>query len=355
MISNLADKLACYMSEATAIKTGRLGLDNAAKNRKYFSKTVDDLSVIEHLEPKGAAIVVVGGPSLHRKNPVAKILASGFSGDIIVADGSLGHCLRKGLIPHFVITLDPGAFGRSHRMVRLFGDTKMDKGLEDDYFLRQDLDPGHHQDQIRYNRETIELVNRYGPKIKLIISTSVDISVTERCVESGMELYWWNPIYEDYDKSESLSRELFENNHIPCMLTGGNVGTAAWIFAHAILKRKHVALVGMDLSYAPGTPLLNTQYYRDLVALFGDRTPEAFTQVYNPYLNETWYTDPAYLWYRNIFLDLAKDAGCITYNCTEGGILFDELVHFVPLTEFLSKFSQRNNQELVGSRVGERE
>jgi len=341
-MSNLAEKLACYMSEATVIKTGRLGLDNADKNRKYFDKTIDDLPDINHLEPEGAAIVIVGGPSLHRKNSVAKILASGFTGDIVVADGSFGHCLRKGLIPDFVITLDPGALDRSYRMVRLFGDTKMDKGLEDDYFLRQDLDPGHHQDQIRYNRETIELVNRYGSKIKLIISTSADISVTERCVESGMELYWWNPIYDDYDKPESLSRELFESNHIPCMLTGGNVGTAAWIFTHAILKRKHVALIGMDFGYAPGTPFLNTQYYRELVALFGDRAPEAYTQVHNPYLNETWYTDPAYYWYRQIFLDLAKDANCITYNCTEGGILFDEPVRFITLTEFLTERKEKH-------------
>src|SRR3989344_4665836 len=82
---------------------------------KNFGKTIDDLPDINHLEPEGAAIVIVGGPSLHRKNSVAKILASGFTGDIVVADGSFGHCLRKGLIPDFVITLDPGALGRSYR------------------------------------------------------------------------------------------------------------------------------------------------------------------------------------------------------------------------------------------------
>lgn len=332
---NLAEQLSCHMNEATAARTGRIGLDNAGKNRKYFGKTIDDLPDVNRSESEGAAIVIVGGPSLHRKNPVVKILATGFTGDIIVADGSLGYCLRNGLVPKYVITVDPDYLG--YRVVRWFGDTKLETRPEDDYFSRQDMDPEHWKDQVRVNRELVGLVNRYGRDIKAIIATSAHPLVTERCVESGMELYWWNPIYDDYDKPNSISRELFESNYIPCMLTGGNVGTAAWIFAHAVLKRKHVALVGMDLGYAPGTPLFNTQYYRELVALFGDRAPEAYTQVFNPYLNETWYTDPAYYWYRKIFLDLAKDADCITYNCTEGGILFDEPVRFIPLAEFLTR------------------
>lgn len=333
---NLAEQLSRHMNEATAARTGRIGLDNAKKNKKYFGKTIDDLPDVNRSEPEGAAIVIVGGPSLHRKDPVVTILATGFTGDIIVADGSLGYCLRNGLVPKYVITVDPDYLG--YRLVRWFGDTQLETRPEDDYFSRQDMDPEHWKDQVRVNCELIDLVNRYGRDIKAIIATSAHPLVTERCVESGMELYWWNPIYDDYDKPNSISRELFESNHIPCMLTGGNVGTAAWIFAHAILKRKHVALVGMDLGYAPGTPLFNTQYYRELVALFGDRAPEAYTQVHNPYLNETWYTDPAYYWYRKIFLDLAKDADCITYNCTEGGILFGEPVRFIPLAEFLTEF-----------------
>ena len=47
------------------------------------------------------------------------------------------------------------------------------------------------------------------------------------------------------------------------------------------------------------------------------------------------YTDPAYLWYCQSFLELAKDADCETYNCTEGGILFGDNIKFVPLAEFL--------------------
>ena len=44
-------------------------------------------------------------------------------------------------------------------------------------------------------------------------------------------------------------------------------------------------------------------------------------------------------WYRQVFLELAKEADCITYNCTEGGTLFGDPIIFTPLAEFLSKFS----------------
>ena len=58
-----------------------------------------------------------------------------------------------------------------------------------------------------------------------MISTSAHPDVTKRCVESQMDLYWWNPIYDDYESPDSITRKLFEKNRIPCMTTGGNVGT----------------------------------------------------------------------------------------------------------------------------------
>lgn len=336
-MSSLGKILSGHMAKATALRSNGVGIDNAEKNKPFFGKTISDLPVSQK-ESGDAAVIIVGGPSLQRKRSVEKIAASGFTGDVISADGSIGRCLRSGLIPNYVVTLDPDYLG--HRIVRWFGDPDIEKRPADDYFRRQDIDPIHWEDEKRTNRELLDLVNRFGYRVKAIISTSAHPNVTKRCVESGMSLYWWNPIYDDYDDPDSVTRKLFESNGIPCMTTGGNVGTAAWIFAHAILRKKYVAIVGMDLSYAPGTPVANTQYYRELVELFGDRAPEAFTQIYNPHLNETWFTDPAYNWYREIFLDLAKEADCVTYNCTEGGILFGDSIQFIPLSEFLVKFSQ---------------
>ena len=337
-MSNICDKLSRHMAEATTFKSLDAALSNAEKNKSFYGKTILDLAEASHKELKREAIVIVGGPSLHRKNPVDKIMASGFQGDIITADGSLGYCLRNGLIPDYVVTVDPNPF--ANRIVRWFGDPDLESRPEDDYFRRQDLDPEHWKNEIRANSELIELVNKYGCRIKAVIATSAHPDVTKRCVDSGMALYWWNPLYDDYDQPGSITRRVFESNRIPCLTTGGNVGTSAWIIAHAILGRKNIALVGMDLGYPPGTPLLNTQYYYELVELLGkEKVAEAFVHTYNPHIKETWFADPAYNWYREVFLELAKEADCTTYNCTEGGLLFGENINFIPLAEFLSKFS----------------
>lgn len=248
----------------------------------------------------------------------------------------MGYCLRNGLTPHYVVTVD----GHPHRIVRWYGDPDLETRPADDYFSRQDLDPAFRVNQARVNRELIELVNASGPKMKAILSTSSPVSVTKRAQQAGMELYWWNPIYDDYDAPDSITKKLFDSNGIPCMVTGGNVGTCAWILAHAILRHKNVALVGMDLGYAPGTPLLNTQYYYELKELLGDRVAQGYIDVYNPHLKQTWFTDPTYYWYRQIFIDLAKSADCGTYNCTEGGTLFSDEIPFITLDEFLKKFGE---------------
>lgn len=323
--------IAKLIGEVTLSKSTKLGWGNAEKNRPFFGKTLADL---EGSRDGGAAIVIVGGPSLHRKNSVARIRDLGFKGDLIVADGSLGHCLRYGVVPQYVVTVD----AHPYRIVRWFGDTELETRPEDDYFTRQDLDPAHWQNERKCNQELIDLVNCHGPRIKAIIATSVDPCVTRRCVESGMDLYWWNPMYDDYEIADSLTGRLVKANGIPCMVTGGNVGTSAWIFAHAILKHRHIALVGMDLGYAPGTPLRNTQYFTEIQELFKDRVEEAYIPIHNPHLNETWFTDPTYYWYRKVFLDLAKEADCTTYNCTEGGTLFGDDVPFIPLEHFIREF-----------------
>ena len=124
------------------------------------------------------------------------------------------------------------------------------------------------------------------------------------------------------------------------MVTGGNSGTSAWVFSQAILKSKYIALLGMDLSYPPKTPIKRTQYYKELLEIFGKGVKESFIKIYNPYLKETWYTDPTYYWYRKGLLDLVNQAECITYNCTEGGILFGKKIKFAPLSHFLKRYGK---------------
>jgi hypothetical protein len=109
------------------------------------------------------------------------------------------------------------------------------------------------------------------------------------------------------------------------------------MMAAEVLGKRHVALTGMDFAYYPETPHRNTQYWREAVALVGEENLESiFIPIHNPHLGVTFYTDPAYYWYRECFLEMAADAECRTTNCTEGGILFGGAVAFAPLEEFLA-------------------
>lgn len=339
-MKTLAKELVGRMSDLTAIKSRDVALENTRLNLQYLQNTVADLARDPSARKGDSAIVIAAGPSLHRKDPVSKILRSGYDGDVICADGALPYCLRNGLVPDYVVTLDP----HPSRIVRWFGDPSLnDTALaKDDYFTRQDLDPRLGEDELARNQEMIELVNKLGSKMKAVIATCIAPIVAERCLEAGMSLYWWNPLYDDVEDPESVTRQAYRLNKAPCIATGGNCGSSAWAFAGSILKKKEVALVGMDLSYAPGTPLGKTQYYKEMVELFGDDTPDAFISVPNPYTEEMWFADPTYYWYRQELLEMVRYADCVTYNCTEGGIVFGDGINFQPLDDFLGRWPHEN-------------
>jgi hypothetical protein len=328
----LGRKIAQALEAATFERVASVGLANAEVNRPRITRSVLELAET----PLGAgntAIVVGAGPSLRRRRSLERLRASGFAGTVVAADGALGACLRAGVVPHVVVSVDP----HPERIVRWFGNPALTAAPADDYFRRQEMDTEHRDDELGANRALVELVDAYGPKIKVAAATSAAPAVVERCEQARMELYWWNPMYDDYDRPGSLSRRLWEMNGLPCLNGGGNVGTAAWVVTHAVLGRKRVGLIGMDFGYAPGTPPEKTQYYPELRALLGDRFADAYTHVPNPHVGETWFCDPAYLWFRDVLLEMAREADGETFNCTEGGILFGDGVAFVTLDEFLAR------------------
>ena len=335
-MTSLGRQLLNEIPQATFRKTVEVGLANAKDNLPYIKRTIAELDPGKTGTTTDTAMVISAGPSLHTKNPASILQEHQFNGPLIVADGALGYCLRNGLIPEYVVSVDP----HPTRIVRWFGDPALEEQNQDEYFLRQEMDPAMHRDGMEWNRRLIEMVNEHGPKMKAIIATSAPSSVRDRCIQAGMELYWWNPMYDDYDQPDSWSRRIYELTRVPCMVTGGNVGTSAWVFGAGVLKAKNMVLAGMDLGYPPDNPITNTQYYTELVDLFGDRVSEAFIKSYNPHLHETWYTDPTYYWYREGFLELARQAQCTTYNCTEGGVLFGEGIKFMKLEKFLKQHAK---------------
>jgi len=326
----LGRKIAQALEAATFERVAGVGLANAEANRSRIARSVLELAETP-LGSGDAAIVVGAGPSLYRRRSLERLRASRFAGTIVAADGALGACLRAGVAPHVVVSVDP----HPERIVRWFGDPTLTAPRGDDYFRRQEMDPTHHGDELAVNRALVELVDAHGPKLKVAAATSAAPAVVERCEQAGMDLYWWNPMYDDYDAPGSLSRRLWEMNGLPCLNGGGNVGTAAWVLTNAVLGKRRIGLIGIDLGYAPGTPYEKTQYYPELVDLLGDRFREAFIHTENPATGETWFSDPAYHWFRNVFLEMARGAECQTVNCSEGGLLFGDGITIATLDHFL--------------------
>jgi hypothetical protein len=284
------------------------------------------------------ALVIAAGPSLHKRDTAKVIkdgLRAGWKGTLIATESSISWCLRQGITPDLAVTLDP----HPTRITRWFGDPNLtEESLkQDDYFARQDQDPNFGKNQIRFNDELVALINEHGRKVKIAVSSSSSPAVVRRASESGMEVFWWNPMYDDYDRPDGLTRKVHAMNGLPCVNAGGNVGSACWVFAHAVLQKKRVGLVGLDFGYYADTAYENTQYYKELCALVGeDRLDEVYVKFTNPHMGVPFYTDPAYLWYRNSFLEMATESACETHNCTDGGILFGEGIRWTSLHDFLA-------------------
>ena len=309
-------------------------LSHAHANAPLQQRTLRDLPPPSPQKAK-SAIVISAGPSLSRRNSIQRIRDSGYTGVVIAVDASLAACLRNGLIPDYVLTLDP----HPTRIVRWFGDPDWDKhAANDDYFLRQDLDQEFRDNAARRNAETIGLVDRYGSQLTVLVASCSPPNAVQRLATAGCDMFWWNPLVDNPHEPESISRNLYDINRAPSMNTGGNVGTSAWVFAVSILKLPEVGLVGMDMGYYNDTPHEQTQLYYEYISHLGssDDIESCFHEVVYPTTGETHYTDPTYYWYARNFIELNKRSTAKTLNCTEGGALVDPTIECVSLDAFLA-------------------
>jgi hypothetical protein len=340
----LARKMLAEMNALTLARHGGMALDNAARNRPLIGRGMSLKALRGETVGEGdSAVVIAAGPSVKRRDPIRAIKEQGYRGALVVTESALAYCLRNGVVPDLAVSLDPHAT----RVVRWFGDPSLtaDKLRADDYFSRQDQDPAF-ADEMRANREILALLDRHGRDIRIALSTSASKAVVDRVLEAGMQVYWWNPMLDDPDAPSSITARLQRDNGLPAVNAGGNVGSAAWMMASAVLGKRHVALTGVDFSYYDGTPYLNTQYYREAVALVGEDALDAlYMRIRNPHLDQWFFTDPAYLWYRECLMEMIADADCRTCNCTEGGIVFGDGIEFIPLAEFLARHAPHSRAQ----------
>lgn len=310
---------------------------NATLNKGAIAqaKSIKALPPLEGPKSK-RAIIVSAGPSLHRYSLLDQLKTSDFDGSIICVDGSYIKCLKAGIVPDYMLCLDP----HPTRIIRWFGDPNFEENSKhDDFFNRQDLDVDFRNNSIRENEKNIEMVNEMAPQTKLLLATVAPENVVARSIEAGFDTYYWNPLVDDPNDEGSMTRMLHGINRLPCMNTGGTVGTAAWVFAKTRLKVPSLAVIGMDLGYHGDTPYEMTQLWHELnlqIEKYEGEIEDFFMPVSFPLNDKPYYTDPTYFWYRRNLLQLMEQAGGITYNCSEGGTLVGPHVECIPFADYLT-------------------
>ena len=198
----------------------------------------------------------------------------------------------------------------------------------DDYFERQDLDVAFRINAKEENETNIGLVNRY--KVPLIICSSAPSNVVKRTALH--ERYWFAPLVDDPEATDSITRKIVSATDLPALNTGGTVGTAAWVFAHSILKSLDIALVGVDYSYYEDLPLEQTQEWNMLKN--DPSVGDLFPFVDTPY--GRCRTSPTYFWYAQNFYSLLEAANATVTNCSGHGIIHGGNVKVVSLEAWLT-------------------
>lgn len=311
-------------------------VENSKRNKPFIAKSIKEIAAPQQKKAE-SAIIISAGPSLYKNNILARIKDSGYQGSIVAIDGSYVRCLKAGLTPDYVLTLDP----HPTRIVRWFGDPDFEDNLKgDDYFSRQDLDIAFRNNSNLENRRNIELVNQHGKGQKLVICSSAPENVVLRTRSVGFDAYWWAPLVDNPASPGSLTRAMVNETKLPAMNTGGTVGTAAWVFALTVLKIPRIAVVGMDLGYYKAdTGYQLTQTYGPLRDKVGEENlKDVFPEFTYPGTDEAFYTDPTYYWYRCNILDLIAASKSKLYNCTGGGTLFGDGVICLGIDEFCAGF-----------------
>jgi len=264
-------------------------------------KTIRDLVPLEAQENEnvvlGPGVVVGRGPSIYKHKHLNLLAKSNFKGAIVASDGSLIDCLKRGVIPTHVVSVD----GNNELIWKWYDDP---------------------------------LVDKYGSKIKAILCVSVAHNVVERCKKAGIEIFWFNPQFDDYRRNDSftklqmlMTRSEKNPGGAPNVTCGGNAGCTSWVLSTGLLRRSPVGLIGIDLGYLEETPLEETAYYKQVMdSTNGNINIIAadIKMVNNPFFKVKAKADTIFRQYRSAWLDILKQMrpNIRTINCTEGGTLF---------------------------------
>jgi hypothetical protein len=269
--------------------------------------------------PKDSAIVIGAGPSIDENNHLDLIKNSNFQGTIVCTDRMLIPCLKNGITPKkfpnfYVITIDP-----VQRITKYYNDP---------------------------------IVKKFGKKIHTSLSTCTSPDVVSICKKFGIKIHWFHPLIDNYKKSTSInklmnmmSKSMKNPKGFPGLQTGGNVGTAAWVFSWAVLGKSPVALIGINFGYNENTNIIDTPHYNEFIKISNgehNKAKKYYKTISNPYTKSKILVDSIFDYYREAFCNLVTltPIWVRTINATQGGSLFGKRIELETLEKFLLNYSK---------------
>jgi len=274
----------------------------------------DNSKSIKNHKSKHSAIVIGGGPSVYEKNHLKILADSNYKGAIVCTDRMLAPCLKNGITPKkfpkfFVLTMDP------------------------------------YQITIKFYED--KLIKKYGKDVSVIMSTCTIHETVEICKKSGLNIFWYHPLIDDFRKPESINKimnMMSKSDKNPDgftgLQTGGNVGCFSWIFSWAILG---CSPIGLNMGVDCDTPIEKTQHYEQVLNHFDNnksKVGKRYRRVFNEDLGTESLLDPVFDFYREAFLDLVvrTPRWINTINATEGGSLFGKRIKNMRFVDFLGTY-----------------
>jgi hypothetical protein len=267
---------------------------------------------------KNNSVIVIGrGPSLKKRQHLELLANSNYEGSIVCCDGILIEALNAGVTPEkfpnfYVATID-------------YAPTYT-KFYDDD------------------------IVDKYGKQIKGIFTTITDPKIVSRARDAGIKIHWVHPLFDYNEGKKSFNyitsrivRAKKQNQGLPAIQTGGNVGTAAWFISWMILKCNTVALIGINHGWEEDDSWEKiVTHNKDLSINIDQNDPKfhkLFEKIYNPEFDCYFIFDPMFRLYSMCLKEfIVRSPDWVsTINATEGGSIFGDRIKCQTFRDFLAQ------------------
>lgn len=284
-------------------------LENLYKNFLESNiKDIQDIKAIMNIAKDRPAVVIGAGPSLQEYHHLELLAESKLYtnkiGTIITTSHGLKDCLEAGIVPDYMILIDPEPVMIDH-----------------------------------FNHSIVE---KHMKEVTAIFTISINHEVFEAW--KGNKIFFQSIIPEStIPNVHAVLSGLFRN--ITEMDAGANAGTTSFSVA-TLMGCNPIALIGMDLSFLPDTPVEETPYYNTFRPAF-ETKEEMMKECYHfhthSFFGNKCYTDKIYYNFVRGFISgakLAKDKkGVRTINCSGRGVIDQQdIIENMHFTDFLKKW-----------------